>query len=93
MSKHIELTVKYLETEFPGGEVLESYNTDREAHSFKVDDNGSVYRLRISFEFLSDHAPDVLEQHLKGKDIAGLMKNPDYDTVTITNHGDLINQA
>src|SRR5207245_8911620 len=80
----------FVNTNFPGlrYEVIETYNSDREAQMFSIRQDGRLSHIfGVSREFLDDHAVVEIER-LLGDEVLQLIRERGPDRITmLTNDG------
>jgi hypothetical protein len=88
----INAIIDYLNKEFPGCEIRDSYDFSRGAQSFVIRDERARYLLTVSEEFLSDNpTPDIMK-HLEIFRLAETLEEAGEDRVLVTTTGFKVEQ-
>lgn len=65
----------YLKESFPGDEVLDADEFDRDCRFYRISRGTALaHRVRVAHGFLDDHSPEVIVAKLRGWNAAGVIK-------------------
>lgn len=77
----------YLQGEFLKKTIHDSYDTERCAHSFRIDDDSVLYLVTVAREFLDDHSAAEIASLLNQYGLADVLKKAGRSRVLVTNTG------
>jgi hypothetical protein len=83
----VRAVLSYLQGEFPEQTVHDSYDTERCAHSFRIDNDSVLYLVTVSREFLDDHGAAEIPSLLRQYALADMLKKAGRSRVLVTNTG------
>lgn len=79
----------YLQEQFPGASIRDSYDVGRMAQVFQIetDDIGELRDAVVSTEFLEEYSPDKMEKALTGLHVAEHLRSAKGREVLVTSWG------